>query len=105
MRRFLFDTSVFLYALGGEHHYREPCRAILREMREGLLTGEASVELVHEFAYVRCRRTGTRVDAAEPELVLGPQHGDAIGFVMRSESLDFKSRPTDPGRAVRVVCQ
>lgn len=65
MRRFLFDTSVFLYALGGEHHYREPCRAILREMREGLLTGEASVELVHEFAYVRCRRTGTRVDAAE----------------------------------------
>ena len=65
MRRFLFDTSVFLYALGGEHHYREPCRAILREMREGLLTGEASVELVHEFAYVRCRRTGARVDAAE----------------------------------------
>jgi predicted nucleic acid-binding protein len=34
-------------------------------MREGLLTGEASVELVHEFAYVRCRRTGARVDAAE----------------------------------------
>jgi len=65
VRRFLFDTSVFLYALGGEHHYREPCRAILREMREGLLTGEASVELVHEFAYVRCRRTGARVDAAE----------------------------------------
>jgi predicted nucleic acid-binding protein len=65
VRRFLFDTSVFLYALGGEHHYREPCRAILREMRDGLLTGEASVELVHEFAYVRCRRTGARVDAAE----------------------------------------
>ncbi len=65
MRRFLFDTSVFLYALGGEHRYREPCRAILREMREGLLTGEASVELVHEFAYMRYRRTGTRADAAE----------------------------------------
>ncbi len=65
MRRFLFDTSVFLYALGGEHPYREPCRAILREMRGGLLAGEASVELVHEFAYVRCRRTGARADAAE----------------------------------------
>lgn len=65
MRRFLFDTSVFLYALGGEHRYREPCRAILRGMREGLLAGEASLELVHEFAYVRCRRTGTRADAAE----------------------------------------
>lgn len=65
MRRFLFDTSVFLYALGGEHRYREPCRAILREMRDGLLAGEASVELVHEFAYVRCRRTDARAGAAE----------------------------------------
>ena len=27
VRRFLFDTSVFVYALGGEHRYREPCRA------------------------------------------------------------------------------
>jgi uncharacterized protein len=65
VRRFLFDTGVFLYALGGEHRYREPCRAILREMRSGRLAGEASVELIHEFAYVRCRRRGTRSDAAE----------------------------------------
>lgn len=65
MRRFLFDTGVFLYALGGEHRYREPCRAILREIRSGRLAGEASVELIHEFAYVRCRRTCTRSDAAE----------------------------------------
>jgi uncharacterized protein len=65
VRRFLFDTGVFLYALGGEHRYREPCRAILREMRGGRLAGEASVELIHEFAYVRCRRRGTRPDAAE----------------------------------------
>lgn len=65
MRRFLFDTGVFLYALGGEHRYREPCRAILREMSSGRLAGEASVELIHEFAYVRRRRRGTRADAAE----------------------------------------
>lgn len=65
MRRFLFDTGVFLYALGGEHHYREPCRALLRDIRGGRLAGEASVELIHEFAYVRSTRRTTRSDAAE----------------------------------------
>lgn len=62
-RRFLFDTSVFVYAIGGEHPYREPCRSILSALRNGDLAGEASVELIHEFAYVRCRRN-TRGDAA-----------------------------------------
>lgn len=65
MRRFLFDTSVFVYALGGEHRYREPCRAILAEMRGERLAGETSIELVHEFAYVRCRHGITRSDVAE----------------------------------------
>jgi uncharacterized protein len=63
VRRFLLDTSVFVYALGDEHPYREPCQAILRAMRAGKLAGDASVELVHEFAYVRQRRR-TRADAA-----------------------------------------
>jgi predicted nucleic acid-binding protein len=65
VRRFLFDTGVFVYALGGEHLYREPCRAVLREMRGGQLAGEASVELIHEFTYVRGRKMATRHDAAE----------------------------------------
>lgn len=64
MRRFLFDTGVFLYALGSEHHYREPCQEILREMRGGSLAGEASIELIHEFAYVRQRRVRARADVA-----------------------------------------
>lgn len=64
MRRFLFDTSVFIYALGGEHPYREPCRAIVLAQGDGRLAGEASVELLHEFAYVRSRRTVTRSNAS-----------------------------------------
>jgi hypothetical protein len=64
VRRFLFDTGVFIYALGGEHRYREPCRAILREVRGKRLAAEASVELIHEFAYVRLRQVGSRSDAA-----------------------------------------
>lgn len=64
MGRFLFDTGVFVYALGGEHPYREPCRAILREVQAKRLAAEASVELIHEFAYVRLRQVRRRVDAA-----------------------------------------
>lgn len=60
MRRFLFDTGVFIYALGGEHPYREPCRAILREIKSGRIVSEASIELIHEFTYVRLRRGITR---------------------------------------------
>lgn len=56
---------MFIYALGGAHSYREPCRAILVEMRNGRLAGEASIELIHEFAYMRQRRTATRTHAAE----------------------------------------
>ncbi|MGO9321625.1 MAG: type II toxin-antitoxin system VapC family toxin [Solirubrobacteraceae bacterium] len=64
MRRFLFDTGVFVYALGGAHPYREPCRRILREVQDSRLAAEASVELIHEFAYVRLRQVGSRADAA-----------------------------------------
>ncbi|MFZ1927251.1 MAG: type II toxin-antitoxin system VapC family toxin [Solirubrobacteraceae bacterium] len=68
MRRFLFDTSVFLYALGGEHRYREPCRAVMDDGAQGLLSAEASVELIHEFAYVRCRRGISRTVACRDAL-------------------------------------
>jgi uncharacterized protein len=64
VRRFLFDTSVFVYALGGEHPYREPCRAIMRDGQRGRLEAEASVELIHEFAYVRQRHGRSRSAAA-----------------------------------------
>jgi uncharacterized protein len=64
VRRFLFDTGVFVYALGGAHRYREPCRRILREVQDSRLAAEASVELIHEFAYVRLRQVGSRADAA-----------------------------------------
>ena len=54
---------MFLYALGREHAYRDPCRAILERCKRGELVGEASVELVHEFAHVRLRRHGDRAAA------------------------------------------
>ena len=65
MRRFLYDTSVFVYALGSEHPYREPCREIVRKAAAGDLQGEASADLLQELLYQRARRTGDRVDAAK----------------------------------------
>lgn len=90
MRRFLFDTSVFVYALGAEHPYREPCRAILIEMRGGRLAGETSIELIHEFAYVRSRRGIARSDAAESARDIAgmcPSHAVARGDIERALAL------------------
>jgi uncharacterized protein len=64
VRRFLYDTSIFIYALGVEHHYREPCREIVRRAAAGDLQGEASGELLQELLHQRARRTGDRAEAA-----------------------------------------
>ena len=64
MRRFLYDTNVFAYALGAEHAYQPPCAAVLALAERGELRGEASVDLVQEFLHHRLRQTGDRGDAA-----------------------------------------
>jgi predicted nucleic acid-binding protein len=64
LRRFLYDTAIFSYALGGEHLYREPCRRIVQLATAGELRGEASVDLIQELANQRLRRTGDRDQAA-----------------------------------------
>lgn len=63
LTRFLFDTAIFVYAVGVEHPRRAPCRAIVREADAGRLRGEASVDIVEELAHQRMRRTGDRADA------------------------------------------
>jgi predicted nucleic acid-binding protein len=60
VRRFLYDTSIFSYALGGEHRYRMPCREIVERATVGELKGEASADLLQELANQRLRRTGDR---------------------------------------------
>ncbi|MGI8573758.1 MAG: type II toxin-antitoxin system VapC family toxin [Egibacteraceae bacterium] len=64
MSRFLYDTAVFVYAVGRDHRYRDPCREIVRAARDGRLRGAASVELVHEYAHLLLRRHGDRPRAA-----------------------------------------
>lgn len=55
----LVDACVILYALGGEHELRLPCRDVLAHPGLEL---HASVELVQEVVFHRMRR-GDRADA------------------------------------------
>lgn len=64
MTRFLYDTAVFAYALGGEHAYRDPCREIVARAGRGEIRGEASADLIQELLHQRFRRTGDRHLAA-----------------------------------------
>jgi uncharacterized protein len=65
VRRFLYDTAIFSYALGGDHRYKEPCRTIVEKATAGELRGEASADLIQELASQRLRRTGDRNSTAE----------------------------------------
>jgi predicted nucleic acid-binding protein len=68
--RFLYDTAVFVYAVGTEHPYRAPCREIVERAGRRQLAGEASVDLVQEFLHQRARRTGNREEAARSASLL-----------------------------------
>ena len=50
------DTTVLLYAVGTEHRYREPARAIVAALGEGAIRATTTVEVIQEFAQVRSRR-------------------------------------------------
>lgn len=63
--RVLLDTAVFVYAVGGPHPLRQPCRTLVRALTDQRLEGEASVEAVQEFLHQRARRTGDRQEAVE----------------------------------------
>lgn len=64
MRRFLFDTNIFVYALGAEHPYCDPCRAIVARQGNGELAGEVTPVVLAELVHQRCRQTGDRREAA-----------------------------------------
>lgn len=62
--RALLDSAVFIYAVGVEHPYREPCRELLRALEAERFRGEASALAVEETLHQRARRTGDRKSAA-----------------------------------------
>lgn len=59
----VLDTTVLVYAKGGDHPLREPCRDLIRHVADGVLEATTSAEVIQEFVHVRARRRD-RGDAA-----------------------------------------
>ena len=60
----VLDTTILIYAAGGEHPLHDPCLLLLDRVEAGLLEATTTVEVIQEFAHVRSRR-GSRHDAAD----------------------------------------
>jgi predicted nucleic acid-binding protein len=60
----VFDTTVLVYATGGEHPFRDPCRELVDAVARGTLPATTTVEVVQEFVQVRGRRR-PRAEAVE----------------------------------------
>jgi uncharacterized protein len=58
-----FDSSIFLYATGGDHPYRDSCRELVAALGDRRVLGHVNAELLQELAHVRGRRS-PRGDAA-----------------------------------------
>jgi len=58
----VLDTTVLVYATGGEHPLRTPCRRLVEQLADGRLRATTTVEVVQEYTHVRSRRVG-RADA------------------------------------------
>lgn len=59
----LVDTTMLVYAVGGEHPLRAPARALVELVRDGAARAATTVEVIQEFAHVRSRRR-PRAEAA-----------------------------------------
>lgn len=59
----LLDTTVLVYAVGGDHPLRAPCRRVIEEVGKGDIAATTTVEVIQEFAHVRAHRRG-RTDAS-----------------------------------------
>ena len=65
----VLDTTVLVYASGGEHPLREPCGRILEAASDGVIEATTTVEVIQEFVHVRARRRD-RADAVARGLEL-----------------------------------
>src|SRR4029079_3603694 len=57
----VLDTSVLVYAVGGDHPLRERCASVFGAVADGRVVATTTVDVIQEFACVRARR----VDGAE----------------------------------------
>lgn len=59
------DTNILVYASGGEHSLREPCRQIIGLIMEGHLEAMTTPEVIQEFAHVHSKRRARAATVAQ----------------------------------------
>jgi predicted nucleic acid-binding protein len=69
----VLDTTVLVYAVGGEHPLRRPARAIVEAVERGDVQATTTVEVIQELVHVRARRRGAKEAAA-----LGRSYADLL---------------------------
>ncbi len=66
------DTAVLMYAAGGEHPLRDPCRAVLRRISDGnleaVISAEVVQEILHRFTRIGRPAEGTALARAALDL-------------------------------------
>ncbi|HXF56468.1 MAG TPA: type II toxin-antitoxin system VapC family toxin [Actinomycetota bacterium] len=60
----VLDTTVLVYAVGGDHPLAPRCRRLVEAIGEGRVNATTTAEAIQEFVHVRARRR-TRQDAAD----------------------------------------
>jgi uncharacterized protein len=58
------DTTILVYAKGGEHPLAEPCRRLIAAVADGRVQAGTTAEVVQEFVHVYSRRRDRREGAA-----------------------------------------
>jgi uncharacterized protein len=96
----LLDAAVFIYAVGGEHRLREPCRAVLNQGANGRVVLSASVEAIQEFVHHRLRRTNDRARAANEGIAAAGLCTvlDFTGEILQRSLSLIRDHPTIRGR-------
>lgn len=59
----VLDTTILVYAVGGDHPLADPCRRIVEAVGGARIRASTTSEAVQEFVHVRARRRSRR-DAA-----------------------------------------
>lgn len=54
----VLDTTVLVYAVGGEHRFRDPTRLLVEAIAARRTRATTTVEAIQQFAHVRARRRG-----------------------------------------------
>lgn len=93
----VLDSTVLVYAVGGDHALRAPSRDVIGAIAAGRLPATTTVEVLQEFAHVRARRrdredaarhTRDYLDLLTPLLIVGEDDlEDGLRLYARSDRL------------------